>query len=106
MTNFEWDENKNRSNQQKHGVGFDEAKEIFQDDNAIEFRGNLPNELRLLRIGKTFGKILLSVVYTVRAISIRIISARQASKAETMTYLENVLSQQQSEDESKNSKGN
>jgi uncharacterized protein len=106
MSNFEWDENKNKSNQQKHGIGFEEAKEIFQDDNAIEFSGNTPSELRILRIGKTFGKILLSVVYTVRAISIRIISARQASNPETMSYLENVLSQQQSEDESKNSTGN
>ena len=80
MLNFEWDENKNKSNQQKHGVGFDEAKEVFQDVNAVEFRGNTPNELRILRIGKTFSKILLSVVYTVRSISIRIVSARQASK--------------------------
>ncbi len=106
MFNFEWDENKSKSNQQKHGIDFEEAKEIFQDGNAIEFSGNSPNELRILRIGKTFGKILLSVVYTVRAISIRIISARQASKPETMSYLENVLSQQQLEDESKNSTGN
>ena len=106
MSNFNWDENKNRSNQQKHGIGFEEAKEVFQDENAVEFSGNTPNELRILRIGKTFSHILLSVVYTVRAISIRIISARHASKPEAMSYLENVLSQQQSEDESKNSTGN
>lgn len=106
MINFEWDENKNKANQLKHGISFDEAKEVFQDDNAIEFRGNTPDELRIIRIGKTLSKILLSVVYTVRTISIRIISARQARKSETMSYLENVLSQQQSEDESKNSTGN
>jgi uncharacterized protein len=106
MSNFEWDENKNKSNQQKHGVGFEEAQEVFEDENAIEFSGNTQNELRILRIGKTFGKMLLSVVYTVRVISIRIISARQASKPETMSYLDNVLSQQQSEDESKSSTGN
>jgi len=105
MLNFEWDNHKDRSNQQKHGVGFDEAKEVFQDFNAVEFRGNTPSELRILRIGKTFSKILLSVVYTIRSISIRIVSARQASKQETMSYLENVLSQQ-SEDESKNSTSN
>lgn len=106
MPKFEWDENKNKSNQQKHGIDFEEAREVFQDDNAIEFSGKIANELRILRIGKTFGKIVLSVVYTVRAISIRIISARQASKSETMSYLERVLSQHQSEDESKSSTGN
>jgi uncharacterized DUF497 family protein len=26
---FEWDENKNWQNQQKHGVSFEEAQEIF-----------------------------------------------------------------------------
>ena len=31
---FDWDENKNNSNQQKHGVSFDEAKTVFYDDNA------------------------------------------------------------------------
>jgi hypothetical protein len=45
--NFEWDEHKNKSNQQKHGIGFEEAKAVFEDDNAIEFRGNNPNELRI-----------------------------------------------------------
>ena len=26
---FEWDENKNQQNRQKHGISFEEAKEIF-----------------------------------------------------------------------------
>lgn len=28
---FEWDENKNRLNQTKHGISFEEAKEVFND---------------------------------------------------------------------------
>ncbi len=32
---FEWDENKNRSNQQKHGISFDEAKTVLFDMDAI-----------------------------------------------------------------------
>ena len=34
---FEWDENKNQTNQKKHGISFEEAKEVFFDDDAILF---------------------------------------------------------------------
>ncbi len=29
---FEWDENKNKSNVEKHGIDFNQAKEVFNDD--------------------------------------------------------------------------
>jgi hypothetical protein len=99
MPKCEWDENKNKSNQQKHSISFEKAKEVFEDQNAVEFRGNSSTEFRILRIGKTLSKILIAVVYTLRSVSIRIISARQASKEETKSYLENSLSKQ-SDDES------
>ncbi|MBV6426181.1 MAG: hypothetical protein KIPDCIKN_00692 [Haliscomenobacter sp.] len=94
MLKYEWDENKNKSNQQKHSISFEKAKEVFEDQNAVEFRGNSSTELRIMRIGKTLSKILVAVVYTLRSISIRIISARQASTEETKAYLENSLSKQ------------
>ncbi|MBK8045255.1 MAG: BrnT family toxin [Haliscomenobacter sp.] len=78
MLKYEWDENKNKSNQQKHSISFEKAKEVFEDQNAVEFRGNSSTELRIMRIGKTLSKILVAVMYTLRSISIRIISARQA----------------------------
>lgn len=99
MLPFEWDKNKDESNRRKHFIGFEKAKEVFEDENALEFRGDSSTELRILRIGKTLGKILIAVVYTIRAVSIRIISARQARVQETKAYLENALSKQ-SEDES------
>jgi uncharacterized DUF497 family protein len=99
MPKYEWDENKNKSNQQKHSISFEKAKEVFEDQNAVEFRGNSSTEFRIMRIGKTLSKILIAVVYTLRSVSIRIISARQASKEETKAYLENSLSKQ-SDDES------
>ncbi len=34
---FEWDEEKNRINQRKHGVSFEEAQTVFFDDHAVEF---------------------------------------------------------------------
>lgn len=100
MLQFEWDENKNKANRQKHSISFEKAKEVFEDENSVEFLGKSSTELRIIRIGKTFSKILIAVVYTLRSVSIRIISARQASKQETKSYLENSLSKK-SEDESK-----
>ena len=32
---FEWDERKNRSNRQKHGISFEEAQTVFLDDAAL-----------------------------------------------------------------------
>ena len=32
-----WDEEKNRSNQKKHGVSFEEATTVFYDDNSVLF---------------------------------------------------------------------
>lgn len=34
---FEWDENKNTINKDKHGLSFEEAREVFYDDNAVLF---------------------------------------------------------------------
>lgn len=34
---FEWDKNKNEINKAKHGLSFEEAREVFEDDNAILF---------------------------------------------------------------------
>ena len=34
---FIWDERKNRQNQRKHGVSFEEAQSVFFDDKAQEF---------------------------------------------------------------------
>ena len=34
---FDWDENKNKANIKKHKISFEEAKEVFYDDNAILF---------------------------------------------------------------------
>jgi uncharacterized DUF497 family protein len=34
---FEWDQEKNRENQRKHGVSFAEAQTVFFDEDAVEF---------------------------------------------------------------------
>ena len=34
---FEWDENKNQTNQQKHGISFKEVQTVFMDPHAVLF---------------------------------------------------------------------
>ena len=89
MPKFEWDSEKSKKNLSKHNVGFDEAKEVFDDEYGIEKLGKIRGERRIVRIGKTTTKLILTVVYTMRDIVIRLISARQASKSERNAYVAN-----------------
>lgn len=88
MPKFEWDEDKNQRNIQKHKVNFEEAATVFDDPNAIEFEANRNGEYRIIRIGKSATKFILLVVYTIRGLMVRLISARQASKEERNLYIE------------------
>lgn len=86
---FEWDINKAKSNIKNHGVSFDEAKNVFLDDFALDVYDEAHSELEELRffiLGLTEKNILL-VVYTVRHDEVyRIISARRATKSEEISY--------------------
>ena len=94
MPEFEWDENKNRKNTEKHKVNFEEAKTVFDDPNAIEFEASRNGEYRIVRIGKTATKFILLVVYTIRGLVVRLISARQANKDERNLYIEEKFKKQ------------
>ena len=88
---FEWDENKNAINITKHGLSFEEAKEVFEDDNAILFDDpdHSVSEERFLIIGMIASKKICIVSHCYRDADkvIRIISAREAKKSEKETYL-------------------
>lgn len=85
---FEWDENKNRSNKQKHGITFETAARVFLDPNLIVVSDPELSEERWDAIG--FVGSLLFVVYTERDNDkIRIISARKATKEEINGYKNN-----------------
>jgi len=86
---FEWDENKNNTNMAKHGIDFNDAITIFDDENmleAVDTRTNYGEE-RLQVIGEAKPGILM-VAYTWRnnATTRRIISARTASAKERALY--------------------
>jgi uncharacterized DUF497 family protein len=87
---FEWDNRKNKSNQQKHDVSFEEARSVFYDENAFEYYdfAHSHEEERFLLLGISARVRLLLVSYTYNAESglIRIISARRATKNEAKEY--------------------
>lgn len=87
---FEWDENKNSKNIEKHGIDFNDAIAIFDDDERIEAVDNRNNygEERIQVIGEAKPGVLMAV-YTWRknATSRRMISARTASRKERVLYL-------------------
>jgi uncharacterized protein len=86
-SNFEWDENKSKSNLQKHGVDFVQARLVFEDENRIETVDDRVDygETRYKVVGKAID-LILSVIFTIRGFAIRIISARAASKKEREEY--------------------
>lgn len=87
---FEWDEDKDQANIQKHGVGFETAKLIF-DDSVLTWQDNRRNygEDRYISIGRV-RTVLIVVVHTNRAGRIRLISARPASRKERQAYHEKI----------------
>lgn len=89
---FTWDENKNEINKKKHGLSFEEAKEVFGDENAILFDDpdHSLDEDRFLIIGsvKSSKICIVSHCYRDNDNVIRLISARAATKNEKRVYEE------------------
>lgn len=87
---FEWDENKNKINQRKHRISFEEAKTVFYDEEAlvIDDPDHSEYEERFIILGESNKANLLVVChcYRVSETVIRIISARKATKNETIQY--------------------
>ncbi len=85
---YQWDDNKAKSNLKKHKVDFADAVTVFGNDLAITVEDVDPDEERYITIGiDALGRILV-VVYTLRGEAIRLISARKATKGEQRVYEE------------------
>ncbi len=94
---FEWDPLKARLNARKHGVSFERAAGVFLDPNALSIydeRHSLKEE-RWITLGLDQSGALIVVCHTFKDVdklsgpSIRIISARKATKKEIEQYKEN-----------------
>lgn len=86
---FEWDETKNRTNIEKHGLSFETASRIFEGPvlTAIDDRFEY-GEVRRNSIGAIEGVLVIAVTHTDREGRTRLISARPAKRAERNTYEE------------------
>jgi uncharacterized DUF497 family protein len=89
MSEFEWDENKNRANIKKHGISFETASQIFENpvltwtDKRKDYE-----EIREHSIGTIKGIAFIAVIHTDRNGKTRLISARRANKQERQRYEE------------------
>jgi len=87
---FAWSEAKNRANQGKHGVSFEEARTVFYDPHAVEFYDDEHSEWedRFLMLGMSTRLRVLLVCHCYREGHgvIRIISARRATARERGFY--------------------
>jgi uncharacterized protein len=87
---FEWDEAKRQINLAKHGVDFVDMPQLFQGttvllvDNRFDY-----GEVRFLTLGLLNGIVFL-VAHTESDDTIRLISARKATKNEENYYFRNI----------------
>jgi len=83
---FEFDHAKSAANKQKHGIDFNEATTLWEDDNGLEVPAkDQAGERRLARVA-LIGAKLWFCVYTMRGETVRIISVRRARDHEKERY--------------------
>lgn len=87
---YEWDSKKASNNIIKHGISFEEAITIWNDELAAFFHDPFHSitEDRYIMIGYSNKNNLLLVSFTDRNNKIRIISARKATKSERKKHEE------------------
>lgn len=82
---FEFDPAKSVANQEKHGIDFVRAQELWQDSMRVEVPARTTDEVRWLVIGRIDDKHWSAVV-TYRKERIRIISVRRSRDEEVAIY--------------------
>ena len=90
MLRFEWDPKKAATNLRKHGVRFEDAQTVFEDENAklIDDPDHSEEEDRFILLGLSSSLRLLVVCHCYRSEGnvIRMISARKAEGHERNSY--------------------
>ena len=82
---FEYDPEKSRANKAKHGIDFEEAQALWQDERLIEAPARTDDEPRYLVVGR-IGNRYWSAVCVRRDVRVRIISVRRAREQEIEHY--------------------
>ena len=87
---FAWDEEKARTNLRKHGVSFEEASSVFADENARlkhdPEHSDKEDRFIILGFSSALRMLMVCHVYRENEQVIRIISARKATKSESLQY--------------------
>ena len=84
---YQWDPEKAASNLAKHNVDFADAVGVLEDEWALTIRDQyVDGEQRFVTMGTDFLGRVLVLVYVFRRDSIRLISARVATRDERRTY--------------------
>ncbi len=84
-TDYEWDNNKRRQNLAKHGYDFIDAPLLKNNPRMLAKARIVEGEDRLLATGQING-FIVTMIYTMRANVVRIISLRSASRGEQKAY--------------------
>ena len=82
---FDFDPAKSAANRAKHGIDFEEAQSLWDDEDHIVLPSRFAAEARHAVIGVIAGKVWAAIV-TIRGASTRIISVRRARNVEAETY--------------------
>ena len=82
---FEYDPDKSAANLAKHGIDFEQAQALWDDDWRLEIASDGGPEQRWLVIGKIEDRHW-TAIYTMRGSSIRIISVRRSRPNEVRDY--------------------
>lgn len=87
---FEWDSRKARGNLRKHRISFEEATTAFRDPLSVTAPDltHSSSEYRFITFGLSWTGKLLTISHTEQGESIRIITARRATKHERKIYEE------------------
>lgn len=85
---FDWFRLKAESNLKKHDVSFEEAATAFDDpfQTALTDDAHSEGEQRFILLATSANGRVLSIIYTERGAATRIISAREATRAEVKEY--------------------
>ena len=85
--NTTWDPTKARSNLTKHGIAFEDAEVVLVDPSGLTREDpDARAELRFVTVGTDALGRVVTVVYTYRGDTVRLISARPATRRETDAY--------------------
>jgi uncharacterized DUF497 family protein len=86
-----WDPEKARVNLQKHGIRFADAEGVLYDPMALTREDERSaGERRFISIGTDHLTRVVVVVFVPRGESVRIVSARRASKRERYQYAQRI----------------